>query len=214
MFNSFSLVWWNIVGVFVLEILVIGMLISPSFTTAQLNKEFEYIRASMGDDAAAMVKEESHKYYKKLFIDTGIYQSTFQLVLPSKAQKERSVGMEKLGEDTIFPLVKEKLQSMWLSILQLTVRFFHTLIWLPAILLIIVPFFLDGLYQRKIRIASFQHASALRHRVGFRIIFTVAFLVTVILLSPFAIHPFAYPIMGAVVAWALSYAMANMMKRV
>jgi len=212
MFNTLNFVWWNAVLVFVLEFIVVAMLISPSFTAKQLDIEFGYIQETMGEETMLQVKERARHWYKTAFIETGVYSGTFELVMPSNRERAASGGMT-IGRDEVFPIVERQLKSMWLGILQITVRIVHLLVWMPFILMLAWPFIVDGVYQRKIAFMSFQHASAVRNRWSLRGAYLVLFVCCLVLLSPFAIPALFFPAMGLVTAMSIGVAIGNMQKR-
>lgn len=212
MFNTLNFVWWNAVLVFVLEFILVAALISPTFTAKQLEIEMGYIAETMGMDTMNEVRADAMSIYQKMFIDTGIYEGSFHLLIPTNQEKKAS-GAMRIGEFEIFPHVERQLKSLWLGVLQVVVRTVHMTIWLPFILMLSWPFIVDGIYQRKIRFMGFSHASSVRNRWALRAIYLMLFIGALIMLSPFAVPALLFPAIGMVSALAAGFSISNMQKR-
>jgi hypothetical protein len=204
--------FWNALGVFLLEFILICLLIPESFVKTQMREEVMDIADKLGQPTAEEVRTKTTDTFDKLFVRSGVYTTIHRMVIPTEAERMRSVGMEDLGQG-IFPYVEERLEAMWYSVTQVIMRVFHFMIWLPFLLLIIVPAILDGIYQRKIRISTFRHVSALRHRAGFQGVVTIIFGLFILAMMPFSIPTLLFPVVGVAIAFMVNMSITFTQKR-
>lgn len=204
--------FWNAIGVFLLEFLLICLLIPETFVKAQMREEVMDIADKLGIETAEHVRTTTTDIFDTMFVKTGIYTTVHRMVIPTEAERQRSVGMEDLGKG-IFPIVEDRLQAMWYSVTQVILRVVHLMVWLPFLLLIIIPAILDGVYQRKIRISTFRHVSALRHRLGFQGVVVIIFALFILAMMPFAIPTLLYPAVGVAVAFLFNMSITFTQKR-
>jgi len=204
--------FWNALGVFLLEFILICLLIPESFVKTQMREEVMDIADKLGQPTAEEVRTKTTDTFDKLFVRSGVYTTIHRMVIPTEAERMRSVGMEDLGQG-IFPYVEERLEAMWYSVTQVIMRVFHFMIWLPFLLLIIVPAILDGIYQRKIRISTFRHVSALRHRAGFQGVVTIVFGLFILAMMPFSIPTLLFPVVGVAIAFMVNMSITFTQKR-
>ncbi len=212
MHNVLTYTFWNAIGIFILEFLLICLLIPESFVKAQIKYEVMDIADKLGAATAQEVRQDTTKIFDSIVVDTGIYTTLHRMVIPSRAEQQRSKGMESLGKD-IFPFVQSRLEAMWYSVSQAIMRLVHFLVWLPFLLLLIIPAMLDGVFQRRIRITTFRHVSALRHRMGFRGIVVIIFGLFIIALMPFGIPTLVFPVIGAAIAFLINMSITFTQKR-
>ena len=170
------------------------------------------ITDKLGRPTAEEVRTQTTEIFDSLFVKTGIYTTVHRMVIPTEAERMRSVGMEDMGKG-IFPFVEQRLEAMWYSVTQVILRVMHLWVWLPFLLLIIIPAILDGVYQRKIRISTFRHVSALRHRAGFQGVVIIIFGLFMLAMLPFAIPTLLFPVIGVAIAFLINMSITFTQKR-
>lgn len=207
-----SVSFWNIIGVFILQFVVVCLLIPQEFVEGEISKELRDISQKLGSETATEIRDDTNYYFNAIFINTGFYSHVHKMLIPSESQRERSRGMEDIGKD-IFPFVESRLKSLWVSITQAIMRFFHFVAWLPFLLILIVPAILDGIYQRKIRITTFRHVSAVRHRFGLRGIWLTVLVMFIISLLPISLPTLLFPFIGAALAIMINASITFTQKR-
>lgn len=207
----------RVIGAFVLlalEVLVIAAFIPREFTEKQIAKEISMVSDIMGPSSANAMQQRAKLWFNEAFVQTGVYKATFDFFLPTEAQKRKSKGMEELGENSLFPYVEKTLISIWAGVLQSTLRMSHYLLWWPFLLLACIPAIIDAWFSRKIKQASFRHASAIRYRYA---ISTLTIVVAVFLFSvffPIAVPPVLVPVGFVLIAISLSFIFANLQKKI
>ncbi len=201
------------IAILLMELIVVAGMIPRSWTSAQIEKEIRSISDMMGEEKATEVQTKAHTWFNQAFVDTGAYEGSFYFFIPTEEQRRRSKGMEDMGQDNLFPFVEKTLISIWTGVLQSTLRLAHYMMWWPFFLLALIPAVGDAILQRRIKQASFAHASPVRYRFAINAFGAVVFLFFFSLLMPIAVPPVAVPIGFAVAAISASFIFANMQKK-
>jgi len=195
-----------------LQILVLGALVSESWASGVLARERRLMTASLGAEASRRVTAEADGWYRALFVRTGTVEATYRFCLPTEAQARRSEPFRAAGL-IVLPFVEERLTVLWMLVYQMLVRTASFALWLPVVSLLAVPAVIEGLMRRRIKQAGFDHASPVVHRYSLYAMLLLAYAVPVTLLWPFAVSPVVYPAVGAGIALALSLFVGNVQKR-
>lgn len=199
--------------ILLMELIVIAGMIPREWTSAQIDKEIRWVGEIMGDDKAQHIQSQAHTWFQRAFVETGAYEGSFYFFIPTEEQRRRSKGMEDFGQDSLFPFVEKVLISIWTGVLQSTLRLAHYLVWWPFFLLAVLPAIGDAIMQRRIKQASFAHASPIRYRYAINTFALVTFMFFFSLLLPIAIPPAAVPVGFILAAIAVSFIIGNMQKK-
>lgn len=199
-------------AVFMLELLLTVLIISPEFIRKELAEEQQHVANVLGPRVEHNLREEAAEHFRKAFVDTGVVRATYDTLIPTEDQRRRSVGMEELGSGT-FVWLGERMRALWNSIYQMFYRFGVLWAWAPAILPLAIPAIVDGLSIREIKKMSYGYASPVRyHAMTHALVFLVMAL-PIYIAFPIAVSPMVIPIWAVLVCLALMIFTANVQKR-
>lgn len=196
-----------------LQILAIVILIPGNWTHKAVTKELALIRDGLGVETATWVQEKASSWYVSGFIETGIQDEAYRVLIPTEEQKQKSTGLESLG-DWWFPMVEDRLNGFFAALYQLLVRVALFAVWSPYMLLIFVPAIWDGWMMRSVKKTNFEYASPIIHRYGVRGIVFVVFSLGFVFTLPIALDPRIIPIALIATAVLTGMIVSNLQKRI
>ncbi|MGH0003625.1 DUF4400 domain-containing protein [Pseudovibrio ascidiaceicola] len=196
-----------------LQILAIVILIPGNWTHKAVTSELALIESGLGEETANWVQDRASSWYVTAFIDTGIQEEAYRLLIPTAEQKRRSVGLENMG-DWWFPLVEDRLNGLFATIYHLLIRVSLFVVWSPYMALIFAPALFDGWMMRSVKQTNFQYASPVVHRYGVRGVAFVVFAMVFAFTLPIALDPRIIPVALILVAICLGLIVSNMQKRI
>lgn len=180
-----------------------------------MEKEKVMVGQVMGRSGSADIIGEAGRWHTQLIIESGLYEGTVRLLIPSKKQKERSKGIERMGTaEGWFGWVQGRIDTVSQVIHHTLMRVALLKVWLPYIAIILVPAIYDGLMTWKIKRTNFQYASPTLHRYGARGIGLVTVIFILLFFAPIAVHPIYIPA-GLIIACLMTGVMVgNTQKRI
>jgi hypothetical protein len=150
--------------------------------------------------------------FESAFVDTGLYDTSYELFIPSAEERRRSRGMEDMGKE-IFQQVDKRLDVMWIAAYQVIVRFLMVLLWAPYFAIILVPSVIDGIMVREIKKVNYGFSSPMRHRYSIIAILMTLYVMLLTLFSPVQVVPVFYPIAILIIVIAMNIVVSNAHKR-
>lgn len=197
----------------IIQALVVGTLISSDFIERAIREEREMMVTWLGASAADEMIAKADGRFIRWFKDSGAIDRSFHFFVPTEEERLNAKGMERLGEK-IFPLAEQRLSVFWASVYQSVQRLSAFLMWMPYMLLIIVPAVVDGLLARKIKQVTFGYTSGTRYTAARHLLVFLAFAPMFYLATPISVHPVVVPLWAGLLAIALITLFSNVQKRI
>lgn len=204
---------WLVLWALVLELLVILVLIPGDWTDKAIEKEKELVAKSLGSKSQVWMQGKADAWYQSAIIDSGVYENTHFLLIPTKKEKERSRGMERMGQ-LWFEWVESRIDAIGSAIYQFFTRTALLLIWAPYILILFFPSLYDGIMTRRIKTTNFDYPSPILHRYSLRLIFYIGIGLMIAFFAPIAIDPLIIPVALITVSALIGVNVGNFQKRV
>lgn len=198
--------------VFLLEIVLAALIISPEFIRKELAEEQQHVVNALGARVEHGLREQSAEAFRTVLVDTGVVRASYDMLVPTEDQRRRSVGMEELGGST-FVWVGERLKAFWNSVYQMFYRFSVLWAWAPAILPLAIPAVIDGLSIREIKKMSYGYASPVRYHAMTHALVFLLMAIPIYVAFPISVNPLVIPIWAVLVCLALMIFTANVQKR-
>jgi len=199
---------------YLLEFILIAALFTEHWALAVQHREEGWMRAWLGPTATRELIARTERWYGAAFIESGAMRVTYEWMIPSKEERAKSGAFAGVGETTLYPFLKRRLDSVWRSIYQATERISEVVAWAPLLAVVIVGFIAEGVFGRGVKQASFDYASPLRHRIGVVVLVVLTVLCLFGLVLPFPVHPLLIPAAGLLYAVLARMVIANTQKRV
>lgn len=205
---------WSKIALFLLcEILVICLILPGSMAEKVIKEESTMISDSIGDESYQYVSAKGHAWKNYLFYDTGFYDSAYWMLIPTEEERQRSKGIEKLG--TIwFEYAEGRLDALEDLLLLASTRTAQILIWVPAVLIILIPALTDGYMSRRIAQSTFEYASPIIHTYAKRFAGLVLLTAFILFMLPYPFNPMLIPIGMMLLVIPIGLALGNFQKRV
>jgi hypothetical protein len=167
----------------------------------------------MGAETAELVLTSARSWYDTVFIETGLVQGSYELLLPDDASIRTTPELGKLAGSPLWPWVADRLDVVWQALYMAMQRISLLLAWWPFFAFVLVGAAIDGLLRRSIRQSGFDYPSPLAHRLAVRGMLWLGFLVILGLLAPLPVSPLAVPVIGTVAGMVLAVMVTQTQKR-
>jgi len=184
--------FWLMIWVIAIESIIITVLLPGDWTANVIQQESKLLEIRLGPEEARWVHERARDWYNSSLIETGIYQATYNHLLPTLTEKQNSVGMEDFGSPW-FNWVESRLQSMANAYYHILARFALLLIWVPYFLILLIPAIYDGFTTWRIKRTNFEYSSPLLHQYSTNTIIYVLIGLVAIFLAPIVLDPTVIP---------------------
>jgi len=185
-------------------------LVPGDWSEKAIYKEAELIERSSGVKQRDFVLETATEWYQKGLVETGVWQSVYDFLIPSPEMKERS----SIQADWWFDFVEGRIDSLQRSIYHTLTRFALLFSWLPYILLLLIPAIWDGMMTWKIKKTNFDYSSPVLHRYSLKFGAWIVGLILLAFFAPIPIDPIYIPFSLMVIAIIAGIAVGNLQKRI
>lgn len=198
--------FWLLVGG--LELLVVLAFLPSSLLEKTGRAEYNAIQSFLGEESATRLRSQTDYWYDKLFNQTGIVTESYNILVPTEEQKERSGAMKNMGS-SVFAYAEARITAWWTAVYIGLHRIFSLLIWLPGLLPLAVAAGIDGSAMRKVKADSYQRASALFFGTGKSGLAILLLAPLVMALFPFPLPPVIAPLWVLAIIFLLSLVIRN-----
>ncbi len=205
--------WYLVAWLLVIELVVVLILVPGELTDRAIEKEAVLIESSLGKQSSLWVQNKADDWYQTSMVDSGFYNGMYRLFIPTEAERQKSKGLEKFGS-LWFKFLDGRIKSFSKVVYQFYTRIALFSLWMPYILVLLVPALFDGLMTWKIKRTNFEYASPVVHRYSTRAIGYIVFGAIIMSFAPIAITPMLMPIL--MMAWCVlaGLMIGNYQKRV
>ncbi len=200
--------------IWLLEIILVASFVSDRWTREIQTTEDQMLSAYFGVEKDAEIRQTSQKWFDRLFVKTGIRENVYHYFIPTERERQLSKGFEEVGRYDLFPFIQSRLDVLWDTLYQMIKRLIMAWVWLPFLMVTLLPFAIDGLIRRKISQTNFDYPSPMAHRYSLYVILGAVYLLFMGLTLPFPVPPQSIPVGIFIVAIALNVIFANTQKRV
>jgi hypothetical protein len=197
----------------VMEFILLSALVPTEWSNRVRDLEDRWLKDAMGAETAALILAAARSWYGTVFIDTGLVQGSYELLLPDDASIRTTPELGKLAGSPLWPWIADRLDVVWQALYMAMQRISLLLAWWPFFAFVLVGATIDGLLRRSIRQSGFDYPSPLAHRLAVRGMLWLGFLVTLGLLAPLPVSPLAVPVIGTVAGMVLAVMVTQTQKR-
>jgi hypothetical protein len=208
-------IWALLVGAVLLgmELVVLAALVPVSWSERVRETEAAWLRAGLGEATAGAVRASARSWFERLFVEPGLVDGTYALLLPGPRDLARSPELAPIAASPGWAWVEGRLDVVWGAVYLALQRLAVIAAWRPLLLPLGLAAWGEGWVRRRIRQASFAYPSPLAHRYALRAMAGIGLLVGLGLLLPVPLPVLTVPVLGAVLAGLLCLAVANAQKR-
>jgi len=203
-------VTYLIVAFFLTEIALITMVLPYSWMQSIGSHDREYAYTWFGEKFDASTLGQATGWYNKLFINSGVKQSSYDLLI----NKWDAKGAVKIDDRGLSKIAIERLNTMWSALGLALYRLSEIIKWLVLMSPLIFGIFVDAITQREINKWKFSGPSPSTHlasEICIKFIFVLFIVIPIAPIPMFSpIIPFGIGIM-AISIWVL---IVNMSKNI
>jgi len=206
-----SSIWFALVVLFI-EIVAVGILTPNDWLRDSIHEERILVSDWLGEESTDSLITDTNDVYKYLFVDTNIIIGSYKII-PTKNDREKSKGIETLGS-TIFPYVKERIDVMWSAIYQSIQRMSLFMMWVPYMLPLFIPAFIDGMSVRNVKKFTYGYASPVRYHTAYHFIVILLAAIPFYLAIPVSVTPLVVPLWAGLFSASVMLMMTNLQKKI
>lgn len=200
--------------IWLLEIILVAGFVSDEWVRDIQMVEDKMLIDYFGKEKDAEIRKTTQYWFDKLFVKTGIRENVYHYFIPTERERQMSKGFEDVGRHDLFPFIHSRLDVLWDTVYQMIKRFIMVCIWIPFLIVTLLPFCIDGTVRRKISQTNFDYPSPMVHRYSLYLIFGVLYVLFIGATLPFPVPPHSIPIGFLIVAFAMNTLVANTQKRI
>jgi len=201
--------FWIVAGVTAITLFL--FIVQETWLEDGLNHERQGMVEWLGPDKADAAHARAFDVYQRWCVDSGLVENSFAMFLPAPSRSQDPLTGAQM--DAVFTWMEGRLRAFWLVIFQVIYRVCITLQWWPLMLLTLVPFLVDALVRRKVKLDSFDHASPTLQALGARSLFLMPVIYLCLLLAPFAMPAAMVPLLVVAASAAIWFALSHFVKR-
>ena len=188
-----SLLWIILILFCVLGLPAIS---TPKDIMTRVVQELSMIEGALGKDETAKVTSSATSVYNGLFVETGFVKASRKFLV-GEGEKEKSESLFGSSVKTVAARTNDYVIGFSALCYAMLVRLAICLAWLPYIAPFFVAVMVDAAVRRKIKFATFGHASPIRFAAAAHVMIVVVFLPLLYLVVPIPVTPLFVPF------WAL-----------
>lgn len=206
--------WLIALSLVIIEIALLVLLCPENKVKYSINEERVENVEFFGKEKALEIYANAKFMFTHLMIKSGVQHKMYSLLIPTKQQKEASIGVEELGSrEGWFPWIETRLNTLCGITFIVLVRICTFIILSPYMLILLIPCTLGGIIERKIKRSNFAYASPALTKLIFEV-FTYTFLGAVLLIFiPLPANPRLCFYVLVAMCVVLSLALGNVQKR-
>ncbi len=198
--------------VLISEVLIISAFAKYESIVAYGEKERLSISQWLGEKTELQIMSRSDEWYRSLFMDTGIVDSTLSYFLPENGINMKWDAETYRREAELRNTIIERHRVIWSSIYLVLYRISNISNWFILLLPLIVPLVVDGWMKRECRKWEFAFVSPLYRKFGFKLVTIIAIILSIIAVAPVSVPALVIPIGIAVSSFGLWVAIVNTQK--
>lgn len=204
---------WSFILFIFIEILLIICLIPNGMIVEAIKKERSWGVSLMGAESHEQLIDDTNQLYSTLMLESGVNQTVKSFFIPSDEERARSREWDGLGNLWI-PFMEARADAVTSVIYHIYYRGLLLYMWLPYMVVVLVPSIFGGYMSWNIKRYNFDHSSPFLNTYSSKIIwFTVAALL-VSFLAPLPIPPMIVPVVIiTLIPIAASLLIGNLPKR-
>ncbi len=184
--------------------LLTALLIDEKTVQALVKQERADNYAFLGQ-SAQIAEDRAMQWYTAVFIKTGVTQFTFDVVEPGR-HKPATDGQPGSKADQASSRLtawwQQRMRVLWSIAFQFLVRLSNLMIWIPLLMLIMLPSVVDAFVVRKIKGTNFSLASPHMQLLGTKAMVALVVVYLLLQMAPVVLHPAWAPIAMALFAMA------------
>jgi len=205
--------WVFLTWIALIQVVVVLVLVPGNFIGAVIEREAAQVRATMGTDTFVWMHDTAQEWVQSSIMDSGVYQTVYDYLIPTEEQKARGAGMQGFGEGW-FAWVHTRLEALVQVIFQFYTRCALLLLWLPYTLILLFPAVFDGFVTRKIKQTNFDYASPFVHRYGLKGLGVLLLGLFIVFFAPVPVPPLLIPVVMMTCCVLAGIVIGNLQKKV
>lgn len=204
---------WGLLIFISIEIILIVCVLPNGFIDKAILKEQEWGEVMMGVESHHELIKDTNALYTTLMLDTGINQTVKSFFVPSAEERARSREWDGLGNLWI-PFIEGRGEALAKAIYHIYYRGLLLYMWLPYMLVVLVPSIFGGYMSWNIKRYNFEHSSPFLNTYSSKIIWFTGSAILISFIAPLPIPPMIIPVVIiTLIPIAFSMLIGNLPKR-
>ncbi len=203
---------WVLVLILCIEVMVVLVFIPGNITENIIKKEAAMIDSTMGVETRNMIHLKAQNWYRASVIDSGFYEEMHHLFIPTQEQRAKGPGMKDFGTK-YFVWIENRLEALTTVFYQFFTRLALFSIWMPYMMIMLLPAMYDGYMTWKIKCTNFDYVSPVLHQASARGAILLVFIVLISFFFPFVVPPLLMPILMILMCILIGIGISNLQKR-
>lgn len=206
-------VFYFVLWTFAFEVVLATLIVPKTWLVSSIETDVSIYQSFIGKNTSSVVLKDAENWVSEYWLDSGAKDYVKSAFIPSRAEVQRSKGLEKFG-DKWFMYIGERIELMALIFYMVALRISYIVMWLPFVLIIFIPSVIEGWLQRKIKQTNFEYSSPTWHRYGVRGLVAIGLVALGTIIMPLSLSPLIIPLMMLATALMVGTIFSHMQKRI
>lgn len=202
---------WLIIWVLLIEAVIVFALIPGNWMDTVITREQALLENRMGHAQSEWIRGKAYEIYRANLIDNGFYQIAHDHLIPPP-DRVQAKGWENFGKG-YFAWLDGRMRALAKIFYHFSQRMVVMKIWLPYLLILLVPAIIDGICSWKVKREGFAYSSSILHRWAYAATGWVIAIQVAIFLVPYPVDPLVMPFQGVFMCIFIGIFLGNMQKR-
>ncbi|MFC1336960.1 MAG: DUF4400 domain-containing protein [gamma proteobacterium symbiont of Clathrolucina costata] len=203
---------WLAIWIVAIEAIIVTVLIPGDWTARVIEQESELLEMRLGAEEHRWVHDRARSWFNSTLMESGVYQTALNHIVPTEEEKARSKGMEEMG-GVWFSWAEGRLQAMANAYYHILARLALLLTWAPYFLILLIPAVFDGITTWRIKRTNYDYSSPLLHQYSTLGIAYVVIGMVALFLAPIVLDPTLIPAAMMIVCVMAGLMVGNLQKR-
>lgn len=204
--------FWLVIWILIIEVIIIITLIPGEWTYRVIEKESYLLEKRLGVHEHRVIHDRAKRWYNSSLIDSGVYYTVRNHMIPTDEQIKKSTGMSDLGS-VWFTWVDDRLKIIANTYYHILSRFSLILTWSPYFLILFIPAVYDGILTWRINRTNFAYPSPFIHQYSTHGLFYLFVGLVALFLAPIVLDPAIIPAAIMLACVLMGLIIGNMQKR-
>ena len=205
--------FWTVALLFVIELSIVLLLVPGDWTKKAIDKEADYVQRSLGERSVSWIHNMAANWYRSIILEPQVLETAKEFLVPTEQERAKSRGIENMGVP-FFEWWDGRIAAFGVLTYQILARLALALMWIPYIIILLIPALHDGYMTWRIKRTNFDYASPVVHRYSSRGIAALTAGLVVLFFLPIAIDPIVVPLVMMAVAILMGLSLGNLQKRI
>lgn len=196
------------------QLLFMVSLVAPESLENTIEAELDMMVSAYGEKSTKEIYSQALDSTTAILDDSGAMEWLRTVLLPREYLQTGGVSDTQNFNSSFWTVVDNAIQNLALNVEFTMLRIKSFGQWIYMFVIMVIAAVMTGYFKREIKKQGFDYSSPLRHGLSRKWIYFTPVMIYLVVVTPFAFHPYIFPLLIGILSFAISMYVANTIKRV